>query len=350
MADVAHKQTDDLLDELEERVRAEYLRAYEETEQKLSDYLSRFATKDEIKKKQLDQGAITEAEYKQWRKGQILMGERWQEMVDTLAEDYHNAGRISASIINGYTPSAYALNHNYGTFEVEKGSLVDTSYTLYDRSTVERLLRDQPDLLPSVSVDKAKDIRWNKQHVVSAVTQGVLQGESMNKIARRLQTVAGMDFRSSMRSARTAITSAENAGRVDSYKRARDMGIPVRKKWLATLDMRTRHSHRALDGEVVGLDEEFNNGLRYPGDPDSGNGAEIYNCRCTLVADLPGVDYSEGTRNSKLGGVSYEEWRAEKERTAPGMALGGDIRALGREGSPAGRGGASERPGEASRR
>lgn len=310
MADPAHEQTEDMLREIERRVRREYLRAYEETESKLSEYLSRFEAKDRAHAEAVRRGEETEKEHKRWRRGQILVGKRWQEMVDTLAEDYRNADRLAASIVNGYTPEAYALNHDYATFQVEQGSRVDTSYTLYDRATVERLLRDEPDLLPVARVDSAKDLAWNRRHVVSAVTQGVLQGESLDRVARRLRTVAGMDFRASMRTARTTMTSAQNAGRVDAYQRAQEMGIQVRKRWMAALDMRTRHTHRRLDGETVSMDERFSNGLHYPGDP-YGEAGEVYNCRCTLVPDLPGVDYS-ADRISRLDGVSYEEWRSER--------------------------------------
>lgn len=315
MADPAHEQTEELIEEIRRRVSREYLRAYEEAEAKLADYLRRFEAKDRIHAEAVRRGEETEADYREWRKGQILVGKRWQELVDTLAEDYRNADRIAASIVNDHMPDAYAVNHDYATFQVEKGSNLDTSYTLYDRATVERLIRDQPDLLPAVKVDGKRDLAWNRKHISSAITQGVLQGESIDKVAKRMRSVADMDFRASMRTARTAMTSAQNAGRVDAYRRAEGMGIQVRKQWLATLDGRTRHSHRRLDGEVVGMDEHFSNGLEYPGDP-SGAGSEVYNCRCTLVPDLPGVDASEGGRASKLGGVSYEQWREERARAA----------------------------------
>ena len=316
MADPAHEQTDDMIEGIRQRVSREYLRAYEETQAKLDDYLERFRAKDEIHRESVARGTETEAEYAQWRKGQVLVGKRWQEMVDTLAEDYRNADRVAASIVNGYTPDAYALNHDYATFQVEKGSNLDTSYTLYDRAAVERLIRDQPDLLPAVKVDGKKDLAWNRKHIASAVTQGILQGEPMDRVAKRMRSVADMDCRAAMRAARTAMTSAQNAGRVDAYRRAEGMGIHVRKQWLATLDMRTRHSHRRLDGEVVYMEEKFSNGLKYPGDPGSGNGAEIYNCRCTLVPVVDGVDPAEGVRHSNMGGVSYEEWRGERKRRA----------------------------------
>ena len=313
MADEGHEATEALIGEVSERVRREYVAAYEEAEEKLADYLRRFEAKDRIHAEAVRRGEETEADYREWRRGQILVGRRWQELVDTLAEDYRNADRVAASIVNGHMPDAYALNHDYATFQVEKESDLDTSYTLYDRATVERLIRDQPDLLPTVKVDGKKDLRWNRQHIASAVTQGVLQGEDLGQVSKRIRSVADMDERAAMRTARTAMTSAQNAGRLDAYRRAQGMGIHVRKQWLAALDQRTRHSHRRLDGEVAGLDEAFSNGLSYPGDP-SGPGVERYNCRCTLVPVVDGADPDEGTRHSNLGGVSYEEWREGHER------------------------------------
>ena len=317
MSDLGHKETDEALGKLERRIKKVYVQAYEETEAKLQDYLSRFATKDKIKQEQLRAGKITQDEYNYWRKGQVMIGKRWQEMVNSLAADYTNANRLAMSMVGDSLPGVYALNHNYGTFQVEKGSMVDTSYTLYDRSTVERLIRDNPNLLPKAKVNIPKDLRWNKQHVNNAVLQGILQGESNDKIASRLRTVTSMNHAAAIRNARTMTTGAENAGRTDSYKRAAEMGIELEQEWLATLDGRTRDSHRALDGERIPLAKDkwhaakFSNGCRYPGDPE-GPAWEVYNCRCTLVVAIKGIDQSDAPRNSKLGGMSYEEWRGGK--------------------------------------
>lgn len=84
---------------------------------------------------------------------------------------------------------------------------------------------------------------------------------------------------------------------------------------MATLDSRTRDSHRQLDGEVVGDDGKFSNGLRYPGDPE-GPAAEVWNCRCTLVAALPGHDVFEG-RDAHGLETSYEDWKAGRDPKKP---------------------------------
>jgi SPP1 gp7 family putative phage head morphogenesis protein len=46
------------------------------------------------------------------------------------------------------------------------------------------------------------------------------------------------------------------------------------KEWRTVGDSRTRPVHRALNGEIVGIQEAFSNGLQYPSEP---------NCRCHLV-------------------------------------------------------------------
>lgn len=57
------------------------------------------------------------------------------------------------------------------------------------------------------------------------------------------------------RTARTAVTAAENAGCVDSYSRAKSLGIELEQEWMATLDVRTRSSHRKLDAAGVSKTE-----------------------------------------------------------------------------------------------
>lgn len=278
--DQVHKETDKKLKEIEEKVKSVYDTAQKEAKEKLDTYLKQFADEDKEKQADVQAGDMTWTQYKKWRQDKILTGNRYRAMSEQLTSDYVNADKIAMSIVNGFTPEVYAMNYNYGTYEAESGSMVDTSFTLYDRQTVERLIRDDPDLLPKANVDIPKDKRWNRQKLNSAITQGVLQGDSIPDISKRLQSVTDMDRRAAIRNARTMTTSAENGGRQDSYTRAESMGIKMKKQWMATLDSTTRESHVMADGQVVGTKDTFHlmhGELEYPGDP-AGPPAEVYNC------------------------------------------------------------------------
>jgi SPP1 gp7 family putative phage head morphogenesis protein len=273
----AHKLTDDELKKLERKIAKIYNQAGKDLEKKLSDYMAQFEKADKSKIKQLEDGKITQKQYDNWRAHEMMLPDQWKIMRETLAQDYTNANKISAGIMDDGAKNIYALNHNYAAYALEHGTNMNLQFTLYDKATVERLLKSDKALLPQPKVDIPKDLRWNKQKIQSAVTQGILQGEPIDKIASRLQQVTDMNKSAAIRNARTATTGAENAGRQDTYDEAVSKGVKMQKEWLATLDGRTRHSHAALDGEHVDTDKKFSNGCRFPGDPQ-GPPTEVYNC------------------------------------------------------------------------
>lgn len=311
MADYAHNETDKRIAELERRLSKEYKQAYKETKDKLEKYLSDFKRKDDEKRQEVENGTLTEKEYKVWRRNQMLTGQRWADMVDTLARDMNDVNVIAAQIVSGEMPETFSLNANYSSYEIENGYRQNYGFTLYDRDTVNRLVSENPDLLPEPSVDIPADLRWNKQKIVSNITQAVLQGKSIPDIAKAMETVVGMNKASAVRNARTAMTGAQNAGRQQAYERAEAMGIKLQKEWIATLDSRTRHSHGMADGQKVDINGMFKVGgckMRYPGDVANGTAEEIYNCRCTMATvEPPEIMQGEDER------MTYSEWVQTKE-------------------------------------
>lgn len=285
MADTAHLATDKKLEEMEKRLSAIYSRAEKEIQKTADEYFSKFAKQDEAKRKLLEQGKITEEEYKKWRKGKVMYGKRFTEMKEQCAKQLLNVNQTALAYINGELPEVYAINYNALADSVD--GVGGYSFTLVDADTVRNLAVTDTSLLPYKELDPAKDIPWNMKKINAETLQGILQGESMDKIAKRLRNVQEMNRTQAIRSARTIVTGAENKGRQDSYARAEADGIILQKEWLATNDGRTRHSHAALDGAIVDQDKKFDNGLMYPGDP-SGRPEEVYNCRCTLVAKVNG--------------------------------------------------------------
>ena len=232
------------------------------------------------------------------------------------------ANEVAAAYINDTTPGLYSLNRNYAAYTIEQQVGADVGFDLWDEQTVKRLIVEQPDLMPYYppkrAVKRGFDLAWGKRQIASQVTSGILQGDSIKHLADRLQTnIPNMNRDSAIRAARTAVTGAQNAGRLDSYLRAEEMGVRLKKRWLATLDGRTRHTHAALDGQVRPNDKPFEVSgyeIMFPGDPSAAP-EMVYNCRCTLIAAVDGIDTSNALRRDRWGpmpNMTYAQWENTK--------------------------------------
>ena len=327
--DAAHLQTDKELAKLEKRIAKIYKEAADDLQKTIDDYFAKFVKRDAKQKARLEAGEITEQEYKQWRLAQMGRGERFKALQSRVAERYTEANETAVRYVNDATPGIYSLNRNYSAYTIEKVA-GNVGFDLWDEQTVRRLIVDNPEVMPYYPPEKALkrgiDLAYGKKQISASVTSSILQGKSIPGIAKDLQTrMPEMNKSSAVRTARTAVTGAQNAGRMDSYVSAEKMGIKLKKSWLATIDGRTRHEHALLDGQTVDTDKPFKvDGyeLMFPGDT-SAPGYLVYNCRCSLVADVDGIDTSNAQRrvrnpetgkNELVSDMTYSEWAGLKEK------------------------------------
>lgn len=281
---------------MERKLRGIYNRAQKEVGQAWTDYMRN--VDDELKtlqaaydaaKKSGDKDEIrkTGKALGQAKRDKTLHDKHYRDLTAQLAEEISRINGQAIAYVNSCLPDVYAKTYNEVVSDISAAAK-GYSFELVDAGTVRNLATTDKTLLPYKKVNGKKDVRWNTQKVNSEVMQGILQGESVDKIAGRLSNVLNMDEASAMRNARTSVTSAQNKGRFDMLENAYDNGIIVKKEWVAALDDHTRESHAELDGELQDYDDEFSNGLQFPGDPD-GPPEEVYNCRCRLGFHVVGV-------------------------------------------------------------
>lgn len=109
------------------------------------------------------------------------------------------------------------------------------------------------------------------------------------KVAAKLQRdMEGISAKRAKTIARTEATYVANEA---AKQAAEETGLELAKVWVATLDTRTRDTHRALHRKKIDASEKFIVGgvrMDKPGDPAGGAGNCI-NCRC-IVAYVPKED------------------------------------------------------------
>lgn len=300
------KKTDKELAKIEKKLEKIYQEAYKDLAEKWDQYMSQansevapFEKAYQKAKESGDAAKIQKAgiALSEAKKKATVQNAYWQGMVNQVAERYEHVNETALAYVNGKIPGIYAMNLNGTLQEIETDAgkvKMGVAFDMVDERTVRNLVKRDDSLFPQKKMDKAKDKAWNKKAINSQILQGILQGESIPKIAHRLQNVTDMNAAAATRNARTMCTAAENNGRLSGLKEAEEKGIVYEKQWMSTHDDRTRESHQELDGVSVPVDEEFPNGLMYPGDPD-GEPEEVYNCRCSLVRKLIGFRKKDGS-------------------------------------------------------
>ncbi len=141
---------------------------------------------------------------------------------------------------------------------------------------------------------KARFKEWANEdyrRMNTQITQGLIKGYGYAKTAKALRGEISKSAYEAMRIVRTESGRAYTQGHLETYDEARRAGVKARKRWVATLDTRTRDPHAALDGTYADeeglfhMDGESAEGPGLFGDP----GLDI-NCRCRVVEEIEGFE------------------------------------------------------------
>ena len=252
------------------------------------------------------------------KKEQTLYNTHYKDMLEETTRQLANVNQTALAYVNGEVPSVYAKNYAQVGEDLkgidvkfQKVTGNESIHKIVNEDVVKNMITEGDIKLPNLQkrLSIPKDQRWNTKQINSSVLQGILQGEPMDKIAKRLEPIMNRNENAAIRNARTIVTGAENRGRTDSYRRLEKAGVVMQRVWIATGDSRTRDAHLFMDGQKVDVDEPFTDGdgnkLDYPGDPEA-PAETVYNCRCSTKSEPIGFRRADGS-------ISYIDYEEEDE-------------------------------------
>lgn len=145
-------------------------------------------------------------------------------------------------------------------------------------------------------------LRTIKKDLKLAITEGLVQGESINEIQDRVRKVYNMASSRALTIARTETVSAVMSGRMKMFEQA---GVK-KNMWVTAKDEHVRSSHAQQDGYIQLVGKKFPNGCRFPGDPTA-PAAEVINCRCVLVPVVKDTVFTGREPKVEIG-ANYAGW------------------------------------------
>lgn len=168
-----------------------------------------------------------------------------------------------------------------GTMYDLQGQGIPLMIPIDQEQVVDAVMHDTK-LSESLYSSLGKDVATLKKNVASEISRGISQGAMYGEIAKNVSRYAGVSQNSAMRIARTEGHRIQCTASMNACEKAKSKGADIVKQWDATLDGKTRDSHRQVDGEIKELEEKFSNGMMFPSDPNGG-ASEVVNCRCALL-------------------------------------------------------------------
>lgn len=263
--DAAHRATDKELKVLERKIKKEYQKAYNECRAEMEKIMANIQAHPE------------------WTREKRLIEmnkyNRLDSLCDQMAGTIQNATKTAREYIDHSSANVYVSNFNHFA--------KDLSFSLIDNTVARNILKNDVNPFELIAFGKATNKGMLVNNLRSEMITAMLKGESIPKIARRIRNLTERNLADCIRIARTETTRIENAARAAIGDEGERLGFKMGKRWIATMDDRTRDAHFDMDGVEVLKDEPFNvdgEELMYPGDISLGaSAANVCNCRCTVI-------------------------------------------------------------------
>ncbi|MDT2737656.1 ADP-ribosyltransferase [Enterococcus pseudoavium] len=158
------------------------------------------------------------------------------------------------------------------------------------------------------------------KNVTNNIINGLFAGDSYAKIAKQVSNATEATYKQALRIVVTEGGRTSSVTQQQSSEKAKSLGVDMQKRWLSTLDKKTRHDHRELDGQTVDIEDDFHvNGHKAKQPRMFGIAKEDVRCRCTSINIVDGIapELRKDNETKKLTDYkNYDEWLKAKEEAA----------------------------------
>lgn len=208
-----------------------------------------------------------------------------------------------------YVAKLYKAGYYDVAYKVSMKSRTNITFTKPAKETVDNIINQ---LVAGATINEriAKMITNDAYKYTAAVRSGLTQGLTVSKLRSNIKDTFNKSAYEATRIVRTESHRALVEGKVSGMAEAEDLGVKIKKMWVASMDSRTRDTHSELDGEKVNLDEDFEwiaadgSKVSASGPGLSGNPGEDINCRCSVIEVIEGFE-PEFRSNAKGDTIPY---------------------------------------------
>lgn len=234
-------------------------------------------------------------------RGNITRLELLQADIDRNVLNLHDASQMS---LYTYLGGQYEDGYYRGIYGVQRHTGIGYGFTTINTAAVEKALLSQADRR-NFSQTIYKNVKNLEREIKDCLTTGMIKGEDMGKLTRRVQGRLNVSYSNARRLVRTETAYAYEQASLAAYA---ECGV-TEYEYMAELDHRTSDLCRALDGQHFKTADAVP-GTNYP--------PMHPNCRSTTAASAFDDTVPHGAAGDYEDGgypvppdMTYEEWQRE---------------------------------------
>lgn len=215
------------------------------------------------------------------------------------------------SILSRYNLDTFERGYYSTFYQTEARGRIRLDFPRLNRDVIRVVVKDSMD-----GISLAERLRG--YHIVLAeksadsILNGITLGKSYSEIAKQIAEEAGVAQSRAMTLVRTEGGRLRTQADLIGQRQAVSMGIKLTKRWVSTLDSKTRSTHQKLDGQTKEVGELFVSNEHTAEGPRLFNvAAEDINCRCRLVSDIEDIPPSvrrDNITEEVIRYQTYEQW------------------------------------------
>lgn len=287
--------------ETEKAVISEYKKALKSIDEEISSLYKKYATDGKL-------------EY-----ADMLKYSRMDNMFKDINKELQKATGETAVQTRQLSTNVFKENYYRTGFVLEKQAQANLSYTLLNPHTVQAAVQN-----PLSGLTLNERLSKNRGAIItnikSNITQGLIKGESYEKMANRIKDVLEKDASKANRIVRTEAHRNAIQGQMASYEQAENVGVKINYVWQASIDSSTREDHARMDGVIADMVKgepvfTFPDGTTTSAPGLSGDPAQDINCRCAVRGQIEGFEpeFRRVRGEDIVPYTTYDEWAKTKE-------------------------------------
>lgn len=287
-------------DDLERDIKQAYADGLKDIESKIKDYIA-------------SNENITFAQQLDMLRLESLM-QQINNRVDTTYKSIYS---------NMYDSEVKEFSEQYlGIFyEIEETAKIRMNFHMLNDAYINRAIQASPDGIRLSDRLYQKYKPQLQQDIKQSIVKHFVNGGGYVDISKDIRKSFDMSASHSLLIARTEGGRIRSIARQEGQQEAKNMGVNLEKRWVATLDDRTRTDHQILDGQTVPINHTFKlYDLKAMQPRTFGVASEDINCRCDTITVVEGIEPTLRIDNITKEFIPYKNYKDWADDRMQGQA------------------------------